>query len=107
MFRTKQLNELESEHMAVILNDCIKEQGSCERLKTFPFPRQYAYFSGVYVWILLTMEQVGDSSEDPFSMGLNDVPISAICRDIEIELLEILGEINLPEKIAPVADVLL
>lgn len=130
-----------AEQLLTTLSECIKEQGGSERLKTFPFPRQYAYFSGVFVWIFLvllpfglvaelakagvgldwmvipfstliswifvTMEQVGDTSEDPFGMGLNDVPLSAICRNIEIELLEMLGETNLPAKIQPTADVLL
>lgn len=139
--RENQLPDLQTEQMANVINECIKEQGSCERIKTFPFPRQYAYFSGVYVWIFLlllpfsllselpksgavpdwmmvpfstllswiflTMEQVGDTSEDPFSMSLNDVPITAICRNIEIELLEMLGETELPPKVMPVTDILL
>ena len=120
--------------------ECIKEQGSAERLKSFPFPRQYAHFSGVFVWLFLlllpfgmvdelakgatnldwltvpfstiiswmfvTMEQVGDSSEDPFELALNDVPMSAICRNIEIDLLQILGEKNLPAPMQAVQDVL-
>lgn len=141
LHRHQQITDLEAEQLLSTINDCIKEQGSCERLKTFPFPRQYAYFSGVYVWIFLillpfsmigeiskaggapdwmvvpfstliswifmTMEQVGDTSEDPFAMGLNDVPLTAICRNIEIELLEMLGETELPTKVIPTADVLL
>ena len=130
------------EKMTDAIIECIKEQGACERLKSFPFPRQYAYFSEVFVWIFLlllpfglidelakattagltllvvpfsvliswmfiTMEQVGDSSEDPFELALNDVPLSAICRTIEIELLQMIGETNLPEPILPVADILL
>jgi putative membrane protein len=122
--------------------ECIKEQGAAERLKTFPFPRQYAHFSGVFVWIFLlllpfglvdelaknsagnltwmvvpfntliswmfiTMEQVGDSSEDPFELALNDVPLTSICRNIEIELLQLSGETTVPEPIKPVSDILL
>lgn len=122
------------------LVECIKEQGAAERIKNFPFPRQYAYFSGVFVWIFLillpfglideltkatglgwlivpfstliswifiTMEQVGDSSEDPFEMGINDVPLNAICRNIEIDLLQLLGETEVPEPVAAVGDILL
>ncbi|MDR3613552.1 MAG: bestrophin family ion channel [Candidatus Obscuribacterales bacterium] len=128
------------EQILEILVECVKEQGSAERLKDFPFPRQYAYFSGVFVWIFLlllpfglldeltkvtgldwlivpfstliswmfiTMEQVGDSSEDPFEMGLNDVPMSAICRNIEIELLSMIDAAQLPEPLLPIGDILL
>ena len=130
------------EKMLDTIIECVKEQGASERLKNFPFPRQYAYFSGVFVWIFLlllpfglidelakasatglvwsvipfstliswmfiTMEQVGDSSEDPFELALNDVPLTSICRNIEIELLQMLGEKDLPEQIRPVADILL
>ena len=53
------------------------------------------------------MEQVGEFSENPFDNGVNDIPISAICRNIEIDLKEILGETDLPEKIKPFENVLL
>jgi ion channel-forming bestrophin family protein len=110
-------------------------QGACERIKTFPFPRQYAFFSRVFVyvfiavlpfgllnefsklegnliwltipffmvvaWIFFTMEEVGDTSENPFENGINDVPMTAICRNIEIDLLQMLGEKNIPERIMP------
>jgi putative membrane protein len=64
-------------------------------------------FSVLISWIFLTMEQVGDTSEDPFENGINDVPITAISRNIEIELLEMLGGQVLPERIAAVDDILL
>ncbi len=116
---------------------CLEEfynlQGKCERIKNTPFPRQYAYFSGIFTWIFIlllpfglvgefasmghdfiwltipffvliawvfiTMEMVGDNSEDPFENFINDVPMTAMCRTIEIDLRDMLGEENLPEKI--------
>ncbi len=53
------------------------------------------------------MEQVGDASENPFENALNDIPLSAMCRNIEIDLRELLGESSLPEKLQPVNEVLL
>lgn len=116
-------------------------QGKCERIKNTPLPRQYSYFSAVFVWIFilllpfglvgefhnmghnfiwltvpffaliawifLTMELVGDSSEDPFENFINDVPMTALCRTIEIDLREMLGETELPPKITPVKGVLM
>lgn len=51
-------------------------------------------------WIFITMEKVGDSSEDPFENYINDVPMTALCRTIEIDLREMLGETELPPKTA-------
>lgn len=58
-------------------------------------------------WIFNSMEQIGDASENPFENGVNDIPMSAICRNIEIDLREMLGETKLPEKINAVDGVLL
>ena len=58
-------------------------------------------------WVFYTMEQIGEYSENPFDNGVNDIPISSICRNIEIDILEMLGESDLPEKIQPYHDVLL
>ncbi len=57
-------------------------------------------------WIFITMEVVGDSSEDPFEGFINDVPMSALCRTIEIDLKQMLGEEDLPDPIAPINDIL-
>ncbi len=116
-------------------------QGKCERIKNTPFPRQYAYFSGIFTWIFIlllpfglvgefaemghnfvwltipffvliawifiTMEMVGDNSEDPFENFINDVPMTALCRTIEIDLRDMLNEEELPEKIKAVDGVLM
>jgi len=52
------------------------------------------------------MERVSDSSEDPFEGGLNDIPVFAMCRSIEIDLQQALGEENLPAMHEPIDDVL-
>lgn len=55
---------------------------------------------GVLVgWIYLVMELVGDYSENPFEGLQNDVPMLSICRTIEIDLLQMLGEKTLPPAI--------
>ncbi len=130
-------------HMEMM--SCLEEfynlQGKCERIKNTPLPRQYSYFSHIFVWIFillmpfglvgefvsmghsmvwmtipcymliswifLTMELVGDNSEDPFENFINDVPMTALCRTIEIDLREMLGETDLPPKIEPVDGILM
>ncbi|MCB0668580.1 MAG: hypothetical protein KDC80_22300 [Saprospiraceae bacterium] len=108
-------------------------QGKNERIKKFPFPRQYAnmsrYFIGIFIfllpftmipelmqtvgwgawlavpitalvgWIYVVMEIVGDYSENPFQGMANDIPMLSLCRVIEIDLREMLGETNLPPAI--------
>jgi len=64
-------------------------------------------FSVLISWVFMTMEQIGEASENPFDNGSTDTPISTICRNIEIDILELLDETNLPEKIEPFNDVLL
>ena len=50
-------------------------------------------------WIFWTMESVGDASEDPFENFINDVPMTALCRTIEIDLKEMLREEEIPAAI--------
>ncbi|SFD84066.1 bestrophin family protein [Spirosoma endophyticum] len=33
------------------LTDLLAKQGGNERIKTFPLPRQYGLFSGLFVWL--------------------------------------------------------
>ncbi len=63
-------------------------------------------FSVLISWIFTTMEKVGSNSEDPFEGRINDVPMTALCRTIEIDLLDMLDEKNLPPKIQPQDNIL-
>jgi putative membrane protein len=116
------------------LNDFFNLQGGCERIKNTPLPRQYAYYTKIFTWffvlllpfgfvgvlgwvavplsvliswIFITIEQVGHYTENPFDNTLNDVPMSAICRNIEIDLRQMLGETELPSPIQAVDGVLM
>ena len=127
--------------MERMLVEFYNQQGACERIKSFPFPRQYAFFSYVFVWLFIivlpfglltemakmsswhvwltvpfftviawvfnTMEVVGDTSENPFENSINDVPMTAICRNIEIDLRDLLGETDLPKRVQAVNNILM
>ncbi len=64
------------------------------------------FFSVLISWIFVTMEKVGSNSEDPFEGRINDVPMTALCRTIEIDLRDMLNEENLPEKVRPQDNIL-
>lgn len=63
-------------------------------------------FSVLISWIFTTMETIGDNSEDPFEGRINDVPMTALCRTIEIDLRDMLNEQELPEPIKPKDNIL-
>lgn len=50
-------------------------------------------------WVYIMMELIGDYSENPFQGMANDIPMLSLCRVIEIDLKEILGETDLPPAI--------
>jgi len=50
-------------------------------------------------WIYVMMESVGDYSENPFQGMANDIPMLSLCRVIEIDLREMLGETDLPPSV--------
>ncbi len=63
-------------------------------------------FAVLISWIFTTMEIVGDNSEDPFEGRINDVPMTALCRTIEIDLRDMLDEADLPEGVQPKDNIL-
>ena len=56
-------------------------------------------FTVLVGWVYLMMELVGDYSENPFEGLGNDIPMLSLCRTIEIDLREMLGESNLTQPI--------
>lgn len=63
-------------------------------------------FIALVGWVYVMMELIGDYSENPFEGLGNDIPMLSLCRVIEIDLREMLGETDLPPAIQPVNNVL-
>jgi ion channel-forming bestrophin family protein len=135
------LSELRLVEMEQRLAALYDDQGRCERIKNFPYPRQYATLNLFFIWLFIilvpfgllqefrrlgdgfvwmtipasvivawvfhTMDKIGESSENPFEGSANDIPITALCRTIEIDLREMLGEKNVPEPLQPVHNILM
>ena len=125
------------------------QQGRSERIKDFPFPRQFVVVSSMFVklfcfllpfgllrefdklnesvdglmkgnmvwlvipvsvvisWVYTSLDQVGESTENPFEGTANDVPISQMSRAVEIDLRQILGETDLPPALQPQNNIVL
>lgn len=135
------ITEFRHVELGRLITQLYDQQGACERIKTYPFPRQYAHFSGLFVWILAlvlpfgltgelarfgheyvwltipmsvliswvfhVMETIGDRSENPFENSVHDTPMTAICRTIEIDIREMLGETQIPPRIQPVKNIIM
>ncbi|WP_276480465.1 bestrophin family protein [Paraflavitalea pollutisoli] len=129
--------------MHAALREFTGHQGKSERIKNFPYPRQYATinrlfvqlfalllpfalleefaaldqhvtgllkghmvwlaipFSALISWVYTSLEQVGASTENPFEGSANSIPISQMSRAAEIDMLEMLGETDLPPALQP------
>lgn len=115
------------------LDDLVDAQGGCERIKNTPMPKQYDYFPQLFVqlyclvlpmgmvqnlgwytplgstlvgFMFLALDKIGRDLEDPFDNTIFDVPLTAICKTIETNLRQQLGETVLPEPEKPVRGVL-
>jgi len=104
-------------------------QGACERIRNTPVPFAYtlllhktAYlfclllpfslvgtfgyaapvFCIVVAYAFFGLDALGDELEDPFKEAPHGLPLNALARTIEIDMLEALGERDLPEPLLPV-----
>ncbi len=115
-----------------ILVDIANAQGGMERIKNTPLPNQYRFFPSLFTRLFcvllpiglveslgyatpvgstiaglmfLAVLQIGDDLVDPFADTIHDVPLNAMCRTIEIDLLQAIGD-PAPEPLKPVKGVL-
>jgi ion channel-forming bestrophin family protein len=101
------------------LDDLADAQGGTERIKNTPMPKQYDYFPQLFVqiyclvlplamvsslgwltplgstlvgFIFLALDKIGRDLENPFDNSVYDVPLTSICKTIEVNLRQMLGE---------------
>ena len=56
-------------------------------------------------WMYASLDRVGEATENPFEGGANDVPITRICGEIEADLREMLGEVEIASRRKQLADI--
>lgn len=59
-------------------------------------------FNVIICFVFYVIEGVGRRLENPFENRITDIPLSALCRTIEIDLRQMLGENDIPSKLEPV-----
>lgn len=116
------------------LNELTNILGACERIRNTPIPFSYSVLihrivasyclflpfglvetTGILTPIVVTMisyaffelDAIGDEIENPFGVQPNDLPLAAIATNIEINLLELIGDPDRPKPLNPVDDILL
>lgn len=53
------------------------------------------------------LDAIGDEIESPFGLQPNDLALTAISRNIEINLLELINDADQPDIVKPVDDILI
>lgn len=62
--------------------------------------------SVVLAWVFTLWDMLQNYTENPFEGLINDIPMTAMSRGIEIDLREVLGETDLPETVKPIRNML-
>ncbi|MEN0068465.1 MAG: bestrophin family ion channel [Myxococcota bacterium] len=57
--------------------------------------------SAIVGWVFVTWNLVLDYTENPFEGLINDIPMDALSRTIEIDMLQMLGDTSVPKPIQP------
>jgi putative membrane protein len=123
------LSDFRAVQLDQTLSDLANVQGACERIKNTPLPRQYEFYTRLFLFffvailpatmldalgwrtpfftvptsfLFFALEGVASVNEDPFENRIQDTPMTALCRTIEINLRELAGEKDLPVPLQPV-----
>jgi len=126
------IDTIQQTQFEAILVDIANAQGGMERIKNTPLPNQYRFFPSLFTRLFcvllpiglveslgyatpvgstiaglmfLAVLQIGDDLVDPFADTIHDVPLNAMCRTIEIDLLQAIGD-PAPEPLKPEKGVL-
>jgi putative membrane protein len=124
--RSGKLDAISLSSLECTLSALANCQGALERIKRTPLARQYTQFPQVFVglyclllpiglvhglglltpigstlvgFMFLALDRIGQDLQDPFHGTVHDIPMQAITRTIEIDLLEAIGGHPVPDRI--------
>lgn len=81
--------------------------GMITELDKVDSPFMVVPLSSIISFMFYVLMRVGELNEDPFENRYTDTPLNALCRTIEIDLREQLGETDLPAALEPVDGILM
>ncbi len=61
-----------------------------------------AFISVLISYTFISLDCLAEELEDPFGTENNDLPLDAICNAIEIDLLQMNDEAEIPAKFFPI-----
>ena len=129
LLRAKRLDPPLAADMDQTLSAIALVQAGCERIHKTPMPFPYTLLLHRTAWLycfllpfglvdsvgfmtpfvvaivaytFFGLDALGDEIEDPFGTADNHLPLDALCREIEVNLLEALGARELPPLLQPV-----
>ncbi len=127
-FDKKYIDTFRHVELSTVIRSFYDDQGKSERINNTIFPYYYNYFTRIFLWIFIfllpvslvdemgvltipmsiaisfvffILEKSGSVTEDPFMARAADTPLLTISRTIEIDMLEVLGETDVPPKLPP------
>lgn len=89
LYQNKQIDPLNYIELEKSLAQLYDHQGRCERIKNFPYPRQFASMNFFFVWLLVIMLPLGMLNEFPKQGGFFvwlTIPFSVIVSWIYITM---------------------
>jgi len=63
LVETGRINEYQQVQVHEVLKDLVASQGMCERIKNFPYPRQFATINQYFVWTFIALVPFGMLTE--------------------------------------------
>jgi putative membrane protein len=128
LLRSDAIGNFEFNSLNLLLQNFCDGMGKSERINNTYFPVTYAYFTSLFIWLfiaLITMSTAsivglpsiilgwlmgfvfnvihlnGMSLVNPFELTPSTIPIATITRNIEINLLQMLKEKDIPAPLEP------
>ncbi len=129
LYDKETINSVQQVQLDSTLCRLADSQGGCERIKNTGFPNSFTFHLNLFIliysyllpfifiknsdwhtipaavfigYVFLSLSTIAQNIEDPFENTWYDIPMNAICRTIEVNLSQQLGEKNPEPFLQPV-----
>lgn len=129
LHRQALLDGFQFQRLDKLLEQFTTYMGQAERIKNTTFPISYTYFTQLFIWVFVILCTIivadllgywsalltwligfvyvvtyanGQFIMNPFENARNDTPMNTLVRTVEINLLQDLGEMDIPPPLTPI-----